>query len=265
MTTKTKTPEELAAEAAAATAATVAEATANGAKFEADDKPPAGGDDDGDDTEDKDMEAASVDVAAIVKAIKDKSIPVGAMEELLAAIQEAQTEVAPETDPAAEPAPPGAEAMKNAKDATIVSMQAVIDGLVEKDKTRDAEAVRKTDVDAAFSRLKDRPLGADLRGKLDDYHAKFGAEAFKVHVDTLAQTFGAIAPTQDPDSVDFRAQGGDSEAVMKFAAKGEDVAMRARKFSRIWKDLHARGQVRQSEERYIEVNMAAADLFTVAR
>lgn len=266
MTTKAKTPEELAADAAAATQQAVADAAA-ATNFEADgDKPPAGGDDD--DKEDKDMEAAAVDVSTIVKAIADGSIPVKAMDELLAAIQEAQSKAAqPEPEP--EAAPAGAEAMsKNPDAAKIVTMQAQIDALKANDERRDAEVARDKDVDSAFDRLKDRPLGANLRAKLADYHTKFGAEAFKVHVDTLAETVHAIPSDTDPDSMDFRATGGaDSEAVMKFAAKegvSDAQAQRARHFSRVWRDLNSRGMVRQSEDRYIEVNMQADALFTPA-
>ena len=70
--------------------------------------------------------------------------------------------------------------------------------------------------------------------------------------------------------MDFRAAGGDSETVMKFAAVGanatdEKKMARVRHFSAIWRDLNGRGHTRQTEERYIEVNLAADGLFTVAR
>jgi len=263
MTTKTKTPEELAAEAAAATAATVA-----AAKFEADGPPPKEGDDD--EGKDADLEAASVDVSAIVKAITSGEIPVKAMKEIVAAIQAQETEgeeaPAEDAQPVTPTPPPGAEAMKqNTANAQIVSMQAVIDGMQAERAVEKADAARKNDVDAAFERLKDRPLGANLRTKLDKYHADFGAGAFAAHVETLATTFG---PTAAPggEVVDFRAGSeGDTEAVMAFSAKGDEAVSQARKFSRVWHELKRHGACRQSEARYIEVNMAASTLFTVAR
>ncbi|GAG42592.1 unnamed protein product, partial [marine sediment metagenome] len=166
------------------------------------------GDDDDGEAED-DFEAMAVKLGGAISA---KKISTGAMETLLAAIQEANTIPDEETADEPEPEAAGAEAMSSKKDAAkMVTMQAQIAALTEDKVERDAATIRKGDVDEAYARLKDRPLGANLRSKFDDYHTRFGAEAFKVHVDTLAATVGAIPSSGDDLGVDFRAAGGDSE------------------------------------------------------
>lgn len=232
--------------------------------FESDDGPPKKKDDDdkGENAEGDD-EGGGLDVGAVVKAIESGSISIADMDAILAAIQsQGSTE---EPEPEAEmPAPataPGAEAMK-AQPGThamqMAALQGEVDALKVKDVGRDAADQCKTDVAAAMERLKDRPLGADFEAKLTAFHTAHGPEAFKAYVDSMAETFGTV-PAADATGAAFTANAGTTPAVaMKYLEGGGSSADvdRAANFARQWEELSARGGMRTTLDRYVEINMS---------
>lgn len=265
------------------------------AQFASDDgeeKPPQpGGDDGGDkggdgdgegeeqgDGEDLADQAHDVDVAAVIAAIESGSISVADMEAIIAAIQAKTPPEQAAPNPGAQPAPPAppGQAMKQQDDtgkdgkaatgkadngSGLSERFAKIEGenvaLKARLDAREAEDRRRTDVAEAMKRLHGRPLGADLEQKLVAFHTDHGGAAFKAYVDSMVATFAEIAGGDDPAAAAMLGQAPKTSAVaMNYAQHGTDAAEKAARFAREWQDLHERGLVRMSEERYVAVNMA---------
>ena len=223
---------------------------AKGQTFADDEKPK-------DKDEGEEMEGESLDVSAVVKAITSGEISVKDMDAILAAIQNQKTEAEPEAEDEVAPAAvPGQEAMK-ADTTKLAKMQGRIDAMEAKDKVRDLTEQRTQDVAAAMVRLAGRPLGADLETKLVAFHTEHGAAAFTAYVESMAQTFGVL-PDAAGSAASFQGQAGKvPDVAMKYQAQGNDAVDQAAKFANEWVELKAHGAaVRQSQERYIEINMA---------
>jgi len=137
----------------------------------------------------------------------------------------------------------------------MAKMQGRIDGLEAKSKARDEALSRSADVSRAFDRLKDRPLGSDLRKRLSLFRKSHGAKAFKAYVDELSQTTGVL-PDSAAAAAHFQGQGGEvHEVAMKYHDQGAEAVERASSFCAQHEQLKNAGS-RISVERYVELNMA---------
>lgn len=244
MPTTTKTPEQIAAEAAEAE---------KKALFAADDDKPKDGDDKGEDME---GEGGGLDVSSVCKAIESGEISINDMDAILAAIQGQKTEADTEGETAPVPAAaPGAQAMKKGPmDAQFATMQGKIDALQAKDNARDESETRKDQVAEAMKRLEGRPLGADLETKLFAFHKDYGPEAFKAYVESMAQTFGVL-PSDGSDGSTFHGQAGKvPEVAMKYSDQGTDAVDKAAHFAREWQELQGHG-IKCSQESYVQRSM----------
>lgn len=168
-------------------------------------------------------------------------------------------------DPLAVAASPGEVLMekKTKKGGTGVQMsarEAQLQGRVEALEAdnaaqREAQSVRD-DVSAAFERLKDRPLGADLKERLMSFRKEHGGKAFGAYTDSLAQTTGVL-PDGDAAAEHFQAQGAQvDEVAMAYHEKGAAEVERAQSFCKQHEELAAGGNTTLSRERYVELNMA---------
>lgn len=211
------------------------------------------------------MADAMIDIAAVVKAIEDGTIAVADMDAILAAISKQRSAAAPaaevEAPEAAPAAAPGAMAEAMAKgqmDVEMARLRGELDAQKARLNERDALDRRRDDVGIAMKRLAGRPLGSDLEARLIKFHRDHGPNAFAAYVDSMAQTFGALS-SDDQSIAAFADQTKDlPKTSMRYQALGAQALEKAAHFSREYKDLHARGHVRMSEERYIELNMDRA-------
>lgn len=205
----------------------------------------------------EDMESASLDVSAIVKAIESGEIAVKDFDAILAAIQAQGQAAAPEETPAPA-AVPGAESMTAKPTGDSVKMAALegkLFALEAKDRARDEAESATADVEAAYERLKDRPMGADLRARLTGYRSKHKGEAFQALVEIVANSVGVLPGDTDPASF-TGALGKAPEEALKYQKDGMDAVDRAAKFCAEWEQLAAVGGLRTTKERYVELNMA---------
>lgn len=122
---------------------------------------------------------------------------------------------------------------------------------------RDADDKRRTDVAVALKRLEGKPLGADLEGRLNNFHKKAGgnAELFKEYVDTMAKTAGDF-PAGDSGAT-FAAQPKTPKSAMAFQALGGEAVDAAAMFSKEYQSGIGK-TMRASEESYVRVNMKRA-------
>ena len=89
------------------------------------------------------------------------------------------------------------------------------------------------------------------------FHKKFGSEAFSEYVTAMADAFGDLDGLDAYGAANFSQSKDYIPAVaMKWQKDGPDAVERAARFAREWKDLNNRGLTRQSEERYIALNMS---------
>lgn len=210
-------------------------------------------------------DGAMIDIASVVKAIEDGTISIADMDSILAAITKQRAASAPaaevEAPEAAPAAAPGAmaEAMaKGVMDVEMARLRGELDAQKARLNERDAQDRRRDDVSIAMKRLSGRPLGSDLEAKLVKFHRDHGPAAFAAYVDSMAQTFGALA-SDDQSLAAFADQNKDlPKTSMKYQSLGAAAIEKAALFAREYQDLHARGHVRMSEERYIELNMDRA-------
>ena len=206
----------------------------------------------GEDTEK--MAEAMVDVAAICDAIRaGKMSP-----EDLAAIQAAMAEASSGDAEEEAPAAPMGEAMRagpvGAQMARLAGENAALRARLDQ---REAAERLRDDVTIAMAKLEGRPLGADLQERLVSFHKKHGADAFAEYVNAMADAFGDLDGLDAYGAASFSQSKDYIPAVaMKWQKDGPDSVERAARFAREWKDLNNRGLTRQSEERYIELNMS---------
>gem|GEM_PF-2148060 len=234
-----------------------------GVKFEqhdGDDGPPPKKKEGDGDGKDEDMEAdGGADVKAICKAIESGEISVADMAAIMAAIQAQQSEGQTEDQTPAPAAVPGAESMraKTNDDMTVkmAALQGQNEALKARLDARDAEEVRKDDVNAAMKRLEGRPLGADLRGRLMSFHKEHGAKAFGPYVEAMAQAVGVVGD-DDSAAEAFRGHAGKvPEVAMKYQDQGTDAVDRAARFAKDWQELQGTG-LTVTQERYVAGCMA---------
>lgn len=216
-----------------------------------DDKPKDNGDNNQTDGE------GGLDVGAVVKAISDGSISVADMDAILEAIQAQR--VAHEEPEAETPAPaaaPGAGEAMTKDNEELAEMRGKVVALEAWNKQRDADEIRKTNVAEAMQRVEGRPMGSDVEENFVAFHKEHGAEAFAKHVDTIVKTFATLGG----------GNGGAESAFMGHESQFPDVAMayqehgtqavdRAAHWAAEWTDLKERNHVRQSQERYVAINM----------
>ena len=128
---------------------------------------------------------------------------------------------------------------------------------------RDATDVRRDDVATALERLAGRPLGADIKTKLEAFHKEFGPKPFKAYVDSMVATF-AVLPSDAAAAAAFAASSATAasapEAAVPYTELGPDAVKKAAQFAREWQDISARGHTTISEERYVQINMEKAGL-----
>jgi hypothetical protein len=240
------------------------DATTPPAKFEGD--PPKDDKPKDDKPKGEDMQDDVLDVAAVVKAIKDKSITVADMDLILEAIADAKgpAEPAPEDTEPAPAAVPGGEAMQKGgipmkltgdAAALFAAQQARIDALEARHNDRDEKDAIKADVDLAFAKLSDRPLGSNIKERLVKFRQDHGAEAFKVYVDTLVDTFDSLEGNGTDAAARFQRRQVPKEAE-KYQEDGPEAVDLAVKFAAEWDELNQARMTSMSRERYIAVNMA---------
>jgi hypothetical protein len=204
------------------------------------------------------QDESSVDTAAIVKAITSGSIPLKDFDDIRAAIAEYESSATsePEEPEEAAPAPvPGESMEKESGDAVkFAKLETEIELLRVKEAERDAAETRTKEVGAAMKRLADRPMGADLEGRLMAYHKTHGSAAFKDHVEVIAQAVGVL-PADDGG-------GGFSGAkapplAMKFMDCGGDAVDKAAAFCAQWEELRERG-LKVTREAFVRDQMRRA-------
>lgn len=206
----------------------------------------------GEDTEK--MAEAMIDVAAICDAIRaGKMSP-----EDLAAIQAAMSEASDGEAEEEAPAAPMGESMQagklGAQMARLAGENAALRARLDE---REAAERRRDDVTLAMVKLEGRPLGSDLQERLALFHKNYGPEAFAEYVNSMADAFGDLDGLDTYGAQNFSQSKDYIPAVaMKWQKEGPDAVERAARFAREWKDLNNRGLTRQSEERYIELNMS---------
>lgn len=212
-------------------------------------------------------DGAGLNVDAIVKAIKDGSISVADFASIQAAMAEMQTETKDDEDKPAPAAAPGGESMKkntaddSAVSARFAALQGELDGTKAKLAAFEADGKRKDDVAGAMKRLEGRPLGADIEATLIAFHKEHGGAAFKAYVDSLAKAVGVL-PTDTGKGAQFGGVSGRKlpKVAMKYQDEGPEAVDRAAKIALEWEELDATGHVRMSQERYVQLNMAANPL-----
>lgn len=235
-------------------------ANTNRAKFEDHDKPKKDDDDKSEHAEGDDG-GGGLDVSSVVKAIESGEISIADMDAILAAIQSQGQTAEPEAETPAPAAAPGAEAMKKAMTPDMAAMQGRIDGLEAKDKSRDDSDQAKADVDSAFERLKDKPLGSDLREKLVAFRKDHGGKAFADYVESFAKAVGAL-PSDDGKGAAFVGQNGKlPEVALAYMDDGGSGAVDdAARFCADYDELIAHGQdITQTKERWVELSMKRAE------
>ena len=198
---------------------------------------------------------SGVDWDAALQAIEDGSVTVSVMEAIVEKIKArtAPAQAEGETMEDQKPDQVDGPAPMDERMSKLTTENEVLRAELESLKL---ERATEADVGAAMSRLHGRPLGSDIKERLTKFRKDFGGEAFKAHVAALETV---AAPATKPSKAEsFATAAGEaaSEAAMKWQAKGADALERAITFSRQWTQLKAKGATRQSEERYIEVNMA---------
>lgn len=209
---------------------------------------------------------SALDATAVIKAIADGTISIADFAEIEAAMASALggTEDVVE-DVAQEVAVTPGEAMSKktgSGDSDVMSpkeakMQARIEVLENANLANADAASAKDEVELAYGRLKDRPLGADLRDRLVSFRKTHGKEAFGAYVDELAKTTGVL-PTTDSAAENFGAQGGEvNEVAMAYHEQGAEAVERASNFCAQHKELVAAGS-NMSLKRYVELNMKRA-------
>lgn len=206
---------------------------------------------------------------AIVKAIKDGSISVADMMAIMEAIQEQQSGAADtEKSGGGLPAPaaaPGESMSKQNLDLEMARVAGENAALKSRLDERDAADKRRSDVGTAMARLSGRALGSDLEGKLSEFHSKFGAAAFAVHVDAIATTFGRVPGDAGGDAAAFASQSAPApREALAYQELGVEAVVQATTFAREHDALAQHGIARVPVARYLEINMARKG-FTLAK
>jgi len=220
---------------------------------------------DGKGKDEKMAEGAKLDVSAIVKAIKDGSISVAEMDQILAAIEEAEGKSEhkePDGDEGTAPTPtvPGASMKKDNEELSVqfAALKGELDGTKAEITALKAEKAKSEFVAAAMKRLDGCVLGAEFEPELAAFYSKHGAEAAAAYVESFSKR-AVRAQGDDARGAMFAAQTGKgaqlSAAVLKFEKDGPSAVEKAAAFSAEWRALNGRG-TRLSEEAYIAANMA---------
>jgi hypothetical protein len=195
---------------------------------------------------------------AICAAIASGALSPEEIDKIMAAIEK----VAGASPDASSPAPaaaPGGESMSREIMETMARLRGEVEATKALLASRDANDRRREDVAVALKKLDGRPLGSDLELKLQSFHASYGPKAFKAHVDAMLATFAALPSGSEDSAAMFAGQSqATSEKAMAYASQGADAIARANTFSREWDELHQRGAVRMSQDRYIALNMQRA-------
>lgn len=207
-------------------------------------------------------ESKGMDVKAVCKAIESGEISVADMDAIMAAIaaQKGEAEGELEDPTAIVEAPiPGAAMSKNEEEQSVrfARLQAQHDALEAKVQAREAADKLREDVAVAMQRLEGKPMGANLKQRLEAYHAEHGPAAFSAYADELANLF---ADYDGAPAVSGSAQApvNASAAVDKYSQDGPEALAEATKFSAQWRQLKDKGYVDMTEERYLELNMKMA-------
>jgi hypothetical protein len=211
--------------------------------------------------EEKMQDEGGMNVAAICDAIRNGAMSSEDIAAIQAALAESQSGGSPETEDTEEAEPvPMAESMKalpagiGQQMARIAGENAVLRARLDE---REAADRRRDDVTVALAKLEGRPCGSDIKERLFAFHKKHGAEAFGEYVDSMVNTFGELDGLVDHGVANFaRTEDFIPPVAMKWTKDGPEAVERAARFAREWKDLRGRGLTRQSEERYIELNMS---------
>ena len=151
--------------------------------------------------------------------------------------------------------------MKKEQNANSVQMAALsgkLEAMEAINRERDTKELREKDVAEALKRLEGRALGADPETRWLKIHEAHGSQAFKAHIDEMAETVGVLPSGTDP--VQFTAN--DSKApdcVQKFYKQGPDEGEKAAKFAANWQKLRDHGlHLGSTQARYVETNMELA-------
>ena len=206
------------------------------------------------------QDEGGLDVKSVVKAIEDGSISIADMDAILVAIQaqkggeaaEVETEVEEMPAPAAAP---GSEAMSQDVNEEVARLKGRLAAQEAKLRERDEAEARREAVGAAMSKLSNRGLGADLENRLAQFHQDNGPKAFSAFVDEMHKCIAEI-PESPATMAAFMSQTSKvPQVALKYQSDGTDAVDTAARFAREWQDLHERGHVRMSQERYVELNM----------
>lgn len=225
----------------------------------------------GDDAENMaDEGGGGLDVGAVCKAIKEGSISVAEMDEIMAAIAAQKSEAGDEGDDAPAEAPavaaaPGAEAMRaetteektmNASEGMTEGMAALMgknQALEARIDDMEAATQRTDDITSALKKLEGRPvLGSDKAAKLMAFHREHGRKPFLAYVDSLAENFAALPESDEAGRPRDQKL---SEVSLTYQDKGPDAVEQAAKFSAQWNELREHNATTMSEEKYVAVNM----------
>jgi hypothetical protein len=221
------------------------------------------------DTSTEDDSSATA-TAETISAIENGTISIDdfdAIEAAMAARRQATTNQPTQAQPqlAVAASPSGEMMQKNRRKSGISNREAALQGRIEALEAENAASKElqacQEDVDAAFQRLKDRPLGSDLKDRLLSFRKEHGAKAFGAYTDSLAQTAGVL-PSTDGAAEFFQSQNVKvDEVAMKYHDQGEEAVERAMSFCKQHEQLSSSGNTSISKERYVELNMKGATHF----
>lgn len=136
----------------------------------------------------------------------------------------------------------------------LIRMQAKIAALEARDSAREEQQAVKDDVDSAYELLKDRPMGADPRGKLLDLRQKMGRENFKIYVDEFSKTFGAL-PVDLTAGLPMTARQAKipEELLKKYTTPDEQE--KVENFCAQWTQARQNGFARQDQVKWVSLRM----------
>ena len=207
---------------------------------------------------------SSYNIEALIEAIESGEISVRDMDLLLAAIQKQMAKKTTSSETIPEIKDEGEKIVETMQKNELDSKELVSEIAqlkAENEKLRmdieslKQEKIRENDVMEAMTKLKNRPVGADIEKKLMAFHKKYGRDAFNEYVESLVNTTPEIDPNVEKAMSFGKAESQISETALKYQKYGPDAVEKAIQFSKEWQTLSNLGHTKLSEERYIEINM----------
>lgn len=205
--------------------------------------------------------------AAIVEAVKAKTLTVEQMEQLLGALQEA---MGPAEEPEGEPTPGPAEAQDPEEDEerrslagvaarapraaapkgkqlqTLAAAEARAVAAEIRAEAAESAQNRASTVEKDLLRFHGRPMGANFRGRLEAAYDRLGPDGYAYFVDELDRTaIGAVGREPRPTAAASESNSGAlPEEALAYSDQGERAVVRASEHYARWRELRDRNMHR---------------------